>query len=462
MKGIVRLFTLTLITFLVIAIPPITAQKTVVVKPVPNADNRIGGGVQRALLIGINNYDDPDITPLRFCVNDIKEFYNILVNPSIGGFNKENVFLMTDQHQGTDSPNANNIIYRLEQLSQVTKPEDSFIFYFSGHGILHDDIPFLLGINSDARTLSTLKKSALELTEIREIISRIQARQIVLILDVCRNMPTRARGGYGEDNLLQERFWKGIMVEPVIPEGGKAPVIATWFSCSQGERAYEFESLDHGVFSYFLLEGLQKKVAQDEKGRVVGHVLTEYIEKEMRVWFEKDLSSKKQTPWFKQRGGTELILAQARTALGRPSSSLGVIDIQSPEGAEVLLYGDSTGNQLTPKKAIDALAEIGQPALPTLIKTMGNEDSDVRRRAASALRKIGEPAVPALIKALRDKNSSVRDGAAYVLGNIGEPASDVVPALIQALRDEDSGVRSSVAFALGYIGKPASDDVPAL
>ena len=44
-----------------------------------------------ALLVGINNYD---ISPLRYCVADVEAFRETLVDPNIGGFDADKVFLM--------------------------------------------------------------------------------------------------------------------------------------------------------------------------------------------------------------------------------------------------------------------------------------------------------------------------------------------------------------------------------
>ena len=46
-----------------------------------------------ALLVGINDYPN-DISPLRYCVADVVAFRDALVN--VADFNKDNVYLMTD------------------------------------------------------------------------------------------------------------------------------------------------------------------------------------------------------------------------------------------------------------------------------------------------------------------------------------------------------------------------------
>ena len=80
-----------------------------------------------ALLVGINNYQY-DISPLRYCVADVKAFRQALVN--VAGFKSEKVILMTDEMQ----PIHVNIIMLLEVLANRIRPDDTFVINFRGVG----------------------------------------------------------------------------------------------------------------------------------------------------------------------------------------------------------------------------------------------------------------------------------------------------------------------------------------
>ena len=84
------------------------------------------------LLVGINNYD---ISPLRYCVADVEVFREILVDPNIGGFDTNKVYLMTDKNIGIFEPTQVNAIRVLGALADMVNPEDTFVFHFSGHGM---------------------------------------------------------------------------------------------------------------------------------------------------------------------------------------------------------------------------------------------------------------------------------------------------------------------------------------
>lgn len=111
------------------------------------------------------------------------------------------------------------------------------------------------------------------------------------------------------------------------------------------------------------------------------------------------------------------------------------------------------------------ICQLGEAAVPALVKALQDERKYVRSSAADALGRIGPAAVarvPSLMQALKDERESVRSDAAGALGKIGPAAMAAVPALIQALKDERSYIRAAAAYALGQIGPNARTAVPAL
>jgi HEAT repeat protein len=90
--------------------------------------------------------------------------------------------------------------------------------------------------------------------------------------------------------------------------------------------------------------------------------------------------------------------------------------------------------------AAKALGQIGDAAaVPGLLKALRDENWHVREAAARALGQIGDAAaVPALVDALRDADPDRRETLAKALKQIGDAA---VPGLLNTLRDKDSNVR---------------------
>jgi HEAT repeat protein len=136
-----------------------------------------------------------------------------------------------------------------------------------------------------------------------------------------------------------------------------------------------------------------------------------------------------------------------------------------------------------------------RPAVPILVRSLGDLVPEVRRAAASRLGSIGldaEAALTDLRRAIEDKEEIVRDaafeavrriestandfrtnllpgaiedlaspdpdvrrGAAEILGGFGPHSAPAVPALIRGLDDRDATVRLASADALGLIGTAA-------
>src|SRR3989475_1625328 len=102
--------------------------------------------------------------------------------------------------------------------------------------------------------------------------------------------------------------------------------------------------------------------------------------------------------------------------------------------------------------ATDALAEIGRPAVATLLAALRHEEWILRLHACEALGKIGaEEAVAPLCEVmLHDRDMAVRQDAAKALGSLGHPAA--FEALAKAVAD--LSVRPYAVDALGKVKDP--------
>ncbi|MFN3693985.1 MAG: serine hydrolase [Ignavibacterium sp.] len=113
--------------------------------------------------------------------------------------------------------------------------------------------------------------------------------------------------------------------------------------------------------------------------------------------------------------------------------------------------------------AIKELVKIGEPAVEHLIKSLQNEDDNVRWCSAIALEKIspaGKQAIPFLINALQDKNSNVRWCSAIALGNFKADAYPAITDLQNLLFDDDYDVRWAAFISLSKIDKSSLNISP--
>jgi HEAT repeat protein len=108
------------------------------------------------------------------------------------------------------------------------------------------------------------------------------------------------------------------------------------------------------------------------------------------------------------------------------------------------------------ERAVVALCEFGEPAVPLLVGAIADQDFNVRTLAVFCLGRLGskaKDAVPALVKTLEDRDWIVRRYAAGALGMLEVTAADAAPALARAaVEDSNSEVRQAATFALGRLG----------
>jgi hypothetical protein len=106
----------------------LSAQTPKGAAPIYSPSGKQGGAI-RAVVIGISDYQDPNIPDLRFADRDAEAFSNYLRSPAGGSVPEAQISILTNQ-----KATAGNIIAALTGLVEDSKPGDRVIFSFSGHG----------------------------------------------------------------------------------------------------------------------------------------------------------------------------------------------------------------------------------------------------------------------------------------------------------------------------------------
>ncbi len=88
--------------------------------------------------------------------------------------------------------------------------------------------------------------------------------------------------------------------------------------------------------------------------------------------------------------------------------------------------------------------------IPYLIKSLEDENTEVRRYSIRALISFGKQAVDPLIEVIKHPNPNVRAGAARALGDISDKKA--VEPLLSIINDENIEVVFAVSWAIGKIG----------
>ena len=219
-------------------------------------------GERFALLVGVNYYEHPKLPALRFAEADVTELAEVL---QTAGYR---VTLLTGAEGDRDPsrrPTRANIEKRLAELLGGCRKGDTVVVGLSGHGLQFEGQPDAYFCPRDARPLPGRTETLVSLGTIyRELESSFAAVKVLLV-DACRDDPTAVRGARGVDADRAPRPPRGV---------------AALFSCSAAERAYEHETLGHGVFFHCVLEGLRGQ-AKNGRGEVTFGSLAEYVQGEV-------------------------------------------------------------------------------------------------------------------------------------------------------------------------------------
>jgi len=227
------------ITFLLVIfliIPSHAISDTRGVKVIKDLNHQSGNlGAYQALIIGINNYQDDKIPDLKTAVNDAQAMSELLSKKY--GFT---VTLLLDQKA------TKKAIYQaLRGLALSTKPDDSILIYYAGHGDLDRAFNDGWWIPVDATAGDPV--TYLDNIQVQKAMSSMQARHVLLIADSCYSGTlfgqTRAMPPVIDDkyylNLYNDKSRWGMT------SGNKTPVSDSGTS-------------GHSVFAYQLLKELKR------------------------------------------------------------------------------------------------------------------------------------------------------------------------------------------------------------
>jgi Caspase domain len=262
-----------------------------------------------ALVIGVDNYADPEITTLSGASNDARAIANALV--AYAGFPKEQVTLLATSEGVAHQPTRNSILKRLYDMIGLIPPDGLLFLSFAGHGMERGNEAFLLPSDAElSNDVRLLEQTAINVTVIKERIRDTGVRQVVMVLDACRNDPEKSRGL--KDNLLSEAYMRGFNFDV---RNNEVTAFATLYATAVGERAYESQERNQGYFTLELVDGL-RGAAANGKGEITLAGLLDYVQNRVpQVVRREEGPGREQRPFAEIAGyrADELVIAFAPT-----------------------------------------------------------------------------------------------------------------------------------------------------
>src|SRR5215831_15387974 len=295
-----------------------------------------------ALVIGVDKYIDPQISPLKGSDNDARQIADALVRYS--GFPPDQVILLSTSQPTERQPTRVNILRRLSNLSTTVPKDGLLLVSFAGHGMERGGQAFLLPADAQiSDQISFLEETAISMNRVKQWIKDTGVGQVVLLLDACRNDP----GGRADaPNPLSNAYVNSFNFDV---RNREVQAFATVYATGIGQRAYEYTEKKQGYFSWAVVEGL-KGGAANEKGEVTLSQLVKYVQDAVPKRIAIDLGSTKQQKPFAMIEGyraDELVLAVTSAAANTVSNIPGNIATVDPAAIE-LAYWDTIKSSTNP------------------------------------------------------------------------------------------------------------------
>ena len=256
-----------------------------------------------AVVAGIGTYQQQSgIAPLKFPATDARSLAAVLKGQ---GF----ATTVLTEHEVT----RGGLRASLRAAADAVGQDGTLLFYFSGHGFSGEHTPgrvdnYLAVYETFADELAA---TGLALSEVLQILDQAPAKRKLLLLDACRNDPGTGGKGIGLRTFAEFEQSEGV---------------AVLYSTKFGGVSYESPALGHGLFTHFLIEGLEGGAAKND-GFVSFRDVADYTQSKVKRWaFERGWS---QVPFEAGERSGDFLLAHA-TRSGNPSGDFPMARVGDP------------------------------------------------------------------------------------------------------------------------------------
>lgn len=253
-----------LLALLTLFAVPLFSQTEKGVNPVKSSASE--SGEAWAVIAGISNYQNPDITDLQYAHSDAAAFAQYLQSPSGGGLDSSHITLLLDE-----KATAGQFALALDWLLEKAKEGDQAIIYFSGHGDVERKTitqpGFLLCWDAPPRVY--MGGGTFGLLYLQEVISTLSLQtkaRVLVITDACR-AGKLAGSEIGGTQATAANLAKQYASEVKI------------MSCQPDELSLEGPDWGggRGVFSYFFLQGMEGLADKNADGLVSLFEIERYL-----------------------------------------------------------------------------------------------------------------------------------------------------------------------------------------
>tara|TARA_Y200000002_G_scaffold375527_1_gene377984 strand:+ start:16 stop:1590 length:1575 start_codon:yes stop_codon:yes gene_type:complete len=221
-----------------------------------SSDNKV------ALVIGIENYSEAP--KANYANLDAKYFFDYARRAF--GVQKQNINLLVNEEATVVKTDK---AVSLWLKSKIKKNKSDLIIFFAGHGLASSNGKELYLLPQDGNP-DRLERTALSRTDLFKEIISLNPKSVTMFLDTCYS-------GVSRDEQMLLASARPIRV--VADEQDAIPNNFTIFSASQLDQISSgLKEAKHGIFSYYLMKGLEGKADSNQDNKITNGELLAYMD----------------------------------------------------------------------------------------------------------------------------------------------------------------------------------------
>ena len=266
MTACTRLISLVLVFVSLLSAPPVVGAG----ESKEGKGTSPGIGQKWAFCIGVGNYWDPQIEGLPKARNDAKGLARVLEEH--GGF--DHVMVLTDDldKKAPLFPSSKNIQALFHQYAAKIHPDDLILFSFSGQGMT-DSAGRAFFLTPETQW-EVATRTGLPFDAVLEFFRKTGVKRSIILVDASRER-VRKKGGESGEGIYPDRY---------LRKG----VTAVFYGARKGTYSHDDGGSEYGVFTRFVINGLQGEADTQHGGNRDGMVslyeLGSYVGEELSRW----------------------------------------------------------------------------------------------------------------------------------------------------------------------------------
>ena len=240
--------------------------------------------------VGINKYAEPYLN-LNLAVDDADGFADVITQKGEALYSEIHDIRLRDQ-----DATAGKLRETLKEIQDKATFNDVVIIFYAGHGTNKGEGWYLLTHEITDTGKKFVTENAFSDLELKAFLKRVNAGKVILVMDACYSgaVPQMLAHGISKDKfLVQLAYGTGTSVMAASTDAQ-----AAWESGSD---------LGHGVFTYYLLDGMAGKADGVVDGKTSNTVevteLGEYTRTKVPE-YTKETFDEMQEPFFWQVAGS--------------------------------------------------------------------------------------------------------------------------------------------------------------